>query len=127
MKGRLYWSDEQYQRDAAYNIAFRSRHGHTCIGRLEDGTEVEYNRLITREEEPEPGGDFQFLGIGEFVGICRVARPEEEEAPETVEIALLKSPYVPDSIKQDPLKLARISQLFHEFQRIPTDDKPILP
>jgi hypothetical protein len=92
--GRLYWSDKAHEQAQSIAHIYQTN---TCIGRLDDGTEVEYNLLISNPEEPEPAEHFRFLGMGEFVDTCRTVR--DETPLETYEKQILSSPYLPDSWK----------------------------
>lgn len=61
MRGRLYWSDAQHERDRKINAIFHRYDGDrpdargAIIGRLDEGgREVEYNLMISDDAAPEP-------------------------------------------------------------------------
>jgi aspartate/tyrosine/aromatic aminotransferase len=80
------------------------------IGRLDDGTEVEYTELLG-DFEVSKYPDAVFLGVGEYVR-------EGREVPrlhtvEDVEIALLKSRFLTDEMKRDTKLIAGVAEFIY--------------
>jgi hypothetical protein len=114
LRGRLYWSEESWKRQTeTFKVGYR--HGvNSCLGRLDDGSEVEYNLLVSNPDAAEPAPEYAFLGIGEYVAVCRYARPEHPL--EKVELELLRSRYVPEDLKQDTAFIEELANFFHSRQ-----------
>lgn len=112
-RGRLYWSDAEFARrqemaDQGMSGCLYYRLG-THIGRLDDGTEVEYTEMLTDDSEPE--GDSVFLGWGVWLGPCRTLH--NETPLEKIEAQLMTCPWVPERLRND----GRFVEAFARFLR----------